>query len=310
MSVVWNKAKRLHTKCSICIEGLSGTGKTGLALTLAYFLSGKQWDKIFAEDTEARSMDLFEGLDMPGVGKCGEFNKLDVAPGEYMPSTFVALREDAVANGAAVNIIDSASHSWIGEGGVLDTVTRLTEENAKVNNFNAWGKPEVRNEKNLLCMPDFWRHPAVHCITTVRLKEKFVQEGSTVRSVGEQQLMQDNSKYEPDLVLRMVSPGGDGAYPKATVEKSRYAFLKKDATYEFTPELCEQLVAYLDEGADPEELEKLQQENMVKVINEILKADKMKQAKFKMYKTSNGLGDIKLADMTLVQLNALYSYLQ
>ena len=57
-------ATRQQAKASILIEGLSGRGKSGLALMLAYALAGKDWTKVYAIDTENRSLDLFEGLTM------------------------------------------------------------------------------------------------------------------------------------------------------------------------------------------------------------------------------------------------------
>ena len=67
--------ERIACKASIMIEGLTGTGKSGLALMLAYALAGgfkpenqtpeKQkeiWKTVFAIDTENKSLNLFVGL--------------------------------------------------------------------------------------------------------------------------------------------------------------------------------------------------------------------------------------------------------
>ena len=60
----------------------------------------------------------------------------------------------------------------------------------------------------------------------------------------------------------MVRAGNpDGTIPIAKVLKTRYAVFKKDQEYEFTPELCEQLREYLEEGVDIEELLKLSVRN-------------------------------------------------
>ena len=48
-------AEREQCKASIMIEGLTGQGKSGLALAFGYILSGKQWDKVYFIDTENRS---------------------------------------------------------------------------------------------------------------------------------------------------------------------------------------------------------------------------------------------------------------
>ena len=54
-------ATRLQCKASIMIEGLSGKGKTGLALLIARGLAS-DWSKIVHTDTENKSARLFVGL--------------------------------------------------------------------------------------------------------------------------------------------------------------------------------------------------------------------------------------------------------
>ena len=57
----FEEAKRVACKASILIEGLSGRGKSGLALLLAKGLT-KDWTKVFAIDTENKSLNLFTDL--------------------------------------------------------------------------------------------------------------------------------------------------------------------------------------------------------------------------------------------------------
>ena len=68
----WHNAQRMQSKASIVIEGLSGTGKSGLALLIARALADS-WDKVFAVDTENRSLDLFEGLTLSDGTACEPF---------------------------------------------------------------------------------------------------------------------------------------------------------------------------------------------------------------------------------------------
>ena len=53
----FRKAARQKLKASIMIEGLQGSGKSGLALLLAKALTD-DWDKIYAIDTENQSLDF------------------------------------------------------------------------------------------------------------------------------------------------------------------------------------------------------------------------------------------------------------
>ena len=136
-------ATRCESKASIVIEGLQGSGKSGLALDIAHALTG-DWSKIGAVDSENRSLDLFEGLNMSSGVSCTPFKKADLTD-EYgfIPSMYLELREDFINMGCEAIIFDSISHAWIGTDGILDRVNRLEAENTKINKFNAWGRPEV-----------------------------------------------------------------------------------------------------------------------------------------------------------------------
>ena len=106
-------ATRQQAKASILIEGLSGRGKSGLALMLAYALAGKDWTKVYAIDTENRSLDLFEGLTMSDGTKCTPFKKVDLLPSHgYAPSNYQMCKENAINAGGAVMINDSITHMW------------------------------------------------------------------------------------------------------------------------------------------------------------------------------------------------------
>lgn len=305
--VSWRNAQRMQSKASIVIEGLSGMGKSGTALLIASALAN--WDKIYAVDSENKSLDLFEGLTLSNGKLVEPFKKIDLT-GDYLPSTYLELRNLAIEDGAEVVIADSISHAWVGQGGVLDVVNKLEAENTKINKFNAWGQPVVTDEKNKL--PALFRDPRVHCISTVRLKEKFEMiQGEGVHSVGEQQIMQADMKYEPDLLLRMVKPGTpDGEPPVVRVGKTRYAFLRLGQEYALTDELLKQLGEYLNEGADPAALKERQRQDYITTITDLLKADTAKQVSYKMFRKGRKIPeDMKLQDMELDMLQTIYKFI-
>ena len=306
----YHNAQRMQSKASIVIEGMPGSGKSGLALLLAKTLAGSR-DKVAAIDTENRSLDLFEGLNLSDGELCEPFQKVDLqAEYGYTPSNYIALREEAIKNGALALVNDSISHAWVGAGSVLEQVSILEANNAKLNKFNAWGQPDVMHEKSLLT--EMFRCPDIHVISTVRVKEKFVMKtGEGIESQGEQQIYQADAKYEPDLLLRMVAPGTpDGVTPQAKVIKTRYAILRKNEVYAFTPELLKQIKEYLAEGADPAILIERQRKDLAVSLNDILKNDASKQTAFRMLKKKMNVDTaIKLADMTLDQLQYLFTQL-
>lgn len=303
----FRKAARQKLKASIMIEGLQGSGKSGLALLIAKALTD-DWDKIYAIDTENKSLDLFEGIKMNTGDSFGDFNKVDLTIEDgYAPSNYLALRDEAVNAGAEVVIMDSISHMWNRKGGMLDMVAEA--QAAGLDNYRSWGTDKNRKEKELLS--DIIRCAGAHMITTVRSKEKFGMEfdetkgRNVVVSLGEQQVQQEGLKYEPDLVLRMVSPGNmDGTNPVVTVLKSRYAILRTGEDYEITKELLIQLRQYLEEGIDPEEIFKAQREAVAQQIKDYCNTPTRKSV-WKSLKESSGF-DGKLEDMPLELMKELY----
>ena len=302
----FRKATRQKLKASIMIEGLQGSGKSGLALLLAKALTDS-WDKIYAIDTENRSLDLFEGIKMNTGESFGDFNKVDLTMTDgYAPSNYLALRDEAVKDGAEVIIMDSISHMWNRKGGLLDMVAEA--QSAGLDNYRSWGTDKNRKEKELL--NDIVRCADAHTITTVRIKEKFGLEydetkgKNKVVSLGEQQIQQDGLKYEPDLVLRMVSPGNmDGTNPVVTVLKSRYAILRTGEDYEITAELLKQLREYLDEGVSPDVIIEEQRQELIKQVKEYCNTTTRKSV-WKSLKESSGFTG-KLEDMPMEILKPL-----
>lgn len=310
VSSKFRKVERQKVKASIMIEGIQGTGKSGLALAFAKVLAN-DWSKVYAIDTENQSLDLFDGVKLNTGEAVKDFNKVDLTVDDgYAPSNYMTLREQAIADGAEVVIMDSISHMWNRKGGLLDKVSEAQANG--LDSYRSWGTDENRKEKELIF--DLVRSPKAHIITTVRDKEKFGMEFDETRgknkvvSLGEQQVQQEGLKYEPDLVLRMVSAGApDGTAPVAEVLKSRYTILRVGEEYEFTAELLEQIRQYLAEGIDPEVLLKAQTEEIIKAIKDYCTTPARKSV-WKSLKESAGF-DGKLEDMPLNVMKQLYHQL-
>jgi hypothetical protein len=306
----FRKVERQKVKASIMIEGLQGSGKSGLALAIARVLAS-DWNKIYAIDTENQSLDLFDGIKLNTGIKVSNFNKVDLTPEDgFAPSNYMTLREEAIADGAEVVIMDSISHMWNRKGGLLDKVTEA--QAAGLDQYRSWGTDENRKEKELIF--DLVRSHKAHIISTVRSKEKFGLEydetkgKNKVVSLDEQQIQQEGLKYEPDLVLRMVSAGHtDGTAPIAEVLKSRYAILRVGEEYEFTPELLNNLKQYLEEGVDPELLLAQQKDDLIKAIKDYCTTPARKSV-WKSLKESSGF-EGKLEDMPLEVMKPLYKQL-
>ena len=300
-------ATRQQAKASILIEGLSGRGKSGLALLLGHALAGKDWTKVFAVDTENRSLDLFEGINMSSGAKCEPFKKVDLLPAHgFAPSNYLMCKENAIAAGGEVIINDSITHMWQQEGGVLDIVSNIQLKDSKrYNNYTAWGAPEVKAEKQAIY--NVVRDARIHVISTVRVKEKFeINSDHTLTSLGEQEQQMPDLKYEPDLVLHMMKAGAmNGTPPTAKVIKSRYAILQEGEVYQFTDAIIDSLIDYLHKGTDPKELLEKQRQDYIATISSILKEDVSKKTMFPILKEQQGHKDTKLADLPLDVLQTL-----
>lgn len=311
----YRDAVRQQCKASILIEGLTGRGKSGLALLLAKALAGGDYSKVYAIDTENKSLDLFEGLQMSDGAKCTPFKVVNLLPVHgYSPSNYLTCKDNAVRAGGLVCVNDSITHMWQQDGGLLDLVDRVKKSNKTLNQWTAWGEESVKKEKQAIFSTI--RDPRIHVISTVRVKEKFEmvteQNGkSALKSLGEQEQQMPDLKYEPDLVLSMESAGKqDGTPPIARVVKSRYAILPQDEIVQFTPAIIDTLVRYLSEGADPAELREKQRVEYIGIITSILDADVSKKTMFPMLKQQYGHKDTKLTDLPLDIIQMLFGALQ
>jgi hypothetical protein len=307
------------------IEGLTGSGKSGLALMLAFGLAGgfkpnltdaerkEIWKTIFAVDTENKSLNLFVNL----MGCWGtpyeKFMSFQLTSDiGYRPSNYLILRDEAVKHNASVYIADSITHMWNAKDGVLDMVNEYKQAHPKdTDNYRVWGQPEIAAEK--LKIIDTMRHPQVHNIVTVRVKEKFEikydadKQKNTVSSLGEQQLQQGELKYEPDLVLHTLRAGNpDGTLPRVVVIKTRYAIFKKDEEYDITPALCEQLREYLHEGVDASELLEQQRQDYIEAAKAFLDKNAAARPIWQVLKQDAGHATTKLEELPLEVIKSLY----
>lgn len=154
------------------------------------------------------------------------------------------------------------------------------------------------------------RSSECHVITTCRVKEKFDLVDGKMVSLGEQQLAMPDLKYEPDLVLSMISPGNhSGKVPIARVIKSRYAIFDEGEEYAFTSDLIEQLRTYLAEGVDPATLVEQQRLAYVTEIKKTLDENPSARTIWPMLKEQAGHKDTPVDDMDIKTLRQLFGQL-
>ena len=238
----FTKATREKSKLRLALAGPSGAGKTLSALFIAYGITN-DWDKIALIDTEHGRAKFYA-------------NRSDFETGSFLYQQMVApyspeKYKKMVAEGAeavgpdGVVIIDSFSHAWDNEGGVLDIKSKIEHDNAGKNSFSAWDEASKiqNNLVNSILSAD------CHTIVTLRTKMAYAMEvnekGKTVPvKLGLAPVQRENTEYEFDIALNIA--------------RNHVACASKDTTFldswsdVITPELGKMLKEWLDNGADPD----------------------------------------------------------
>lgn len=185
------EAKREAVPALIALWGFSDSGKTYSALRLARGLVGVK-GKVVGIDTENRRMKYY-------AGKFGGFGHIDLQP-PFTPHRYTAAVEAAIKEGADCIIIDSASHVWQGEGGVLEQADASSK-----NGLLKWQAPKtayVRMVNRMLRSP-------VHMIFCLRAKEHYVQKGqgkqAEIVHMGQIPIFGKGFIYEQTVAIRMES---------------------------------------------------------------------------------------------------------
>lgn len=188
-TVGFRKAEKQKAFLKIALTGPSGAGKTFSALSMAQGIG----PKIALIDTENRSASLYADR--------FAFDTLDIAP-PYTVQKYIDAIRLALDGGYDVLIIDSISHVWAAEGGLLSKKEELDARGASdrknKNHFANWGLITKDHEtfKAWLLKAD------IHMICTMRSKQEYAQmaDGS-VKKLGMAPIQRDGMEYEFTTVL-------------------------------------------------------------------------------------------------------------
>lgn len=182
-------ASRKKVKIKMNIASPSGFGKTYSALLLAYGITG-DWEKIAVIDTENDSASLYSNL--------GPFKTLRLdAP--FSPDRYIQAIDTCEKAGMELIIIDSITHVWKGQGGILEY------QNALGGRYQDWAKATPLYQK--------WLNRIVqshcHIITTNRKKQAYnlITEGNRtkVEKAGMEDEIKDGFDYELTLAFEIIN---------------------------------------------------------------------------------------------------------
>lgn len=231
MTVSFVKATKKQAKLRLALEGPAGFGKTFTALTLA----GQLGDRTAFVDTEAGSASKYAHL--------FSFDVIELDP-PFHPDRAVEAIEAAVGGGYDTVIVDSLSHFWQGEGGLLNIVDDVARTKYRGDSHRAWkegGEIEQRLINAILRSP-------IHVIGAMRTKRDYVRstdgDGKTkIRAAGTKTIQREEFDFEFDLVGRFEVPA------VLTVMKSRCDTLPPETVLDKPGvEFAAKLSAWLDSG--------------------------------------------------------------
>ena len=228
---MFRKAERRKAKLRLAITGPAGSGKTYGALMIAQGLGGR----IAMIDTENGSGDLYANV-------CDYDVETLTAP--YTVQKYLAAIHEAENSGYDVLIIDSLSHAWNGEGGLLDMHNTITKNMKSGNSYVAWS--QITPWQNRLI--ETMLGSSCHIIATMRSKTDYAQlqndRGRTeIRKVGLAPVQRDGMDYEFTIVFDLSMEH------TVTVSKDRTSMFDRQV-FTITPDTGRLLLDWLNTGAE------------------------------------------------------------
>jgi hypothetical protein len=235
MAIQLLKAERRKAKLRLALTGPSGSGKTYSALRLASGLG----EKIALIDTESGRASLY----------ANDFN-FDVAElkAPYTPAKYVEYIKYIESQGYDVLIIDSLTHAWAAEGGVLDMVNNKAMSSRSGNSFTAW--KDVTPEQNKLI--EAILQSKMNVIITMRSKVEYIIEvnekgRSAPRKIGMAPIQREGLEYEFTIVFDLSVSKNIASVSKDNTK----LFNGKD--FQITEETGKEIKEWLNTGADNSE---------------------------------------------------------
>jgi hypothetical protein len=249
MALQLTKAQRKKAYLKLGMSAPSGGGKTLSAILLAYGLLKEAhpewdeveiWEHIALIDTENGSGQLYVGSEFYNI-KIGTYNVVNLeAP--FEAEKYIQAVELCKEAGMEVCIIDSTTHLWSGQGGLLEQQSNAAKRGG--NSYTAWRDITPMHNRFV----DTMLQTPMHIIATMRAKQEYVQEKDTngktiIRKVGMEPEQRKGMEYEFTMFFE--------------ISNEHEAFGAKDRTSQFdqkyfkiTPDTGKQMMKWLEGGTD------------------------------------------------------------
>jgi hypothetical protein len=264
MSFIIRKAERRQAKLRLALTGVSGSGKTSGALRMAKGMGGKT----IMIDTEHKSADLFADIT--------DFDVITM-DSPFTPEKYINAIKQCEQAGYEIIIIDSLSHAWSGEGGVLDMHEAATQASASKNSYTAW--KDITPWQNKL-VNAIIQSPA-HIIVTMRVKTHYdivdINGKKKPVKIGLAPIQKEGLEYEFTVVLSM--------------DKDSYLYTSsKDRTNIFegkheklSQDTGRRVMEWLNDGRSQDDVEREEIMQLISKLNESETIDALRST-FKMAK--------------------------
>lgn len=269
------RAVRQKMKVPIMLMGASGSGKTVGALLIAKGIvwemfpdlsEDEKWEKIAVIDTEHERSTLYAGMTIQEQ-EIGSFMVYNLnAP--FTPQRYKEAFLECKQAGCEVIIIDSITHAWNGDGGVLDKVNKLGGK------FSDWNKVKP-DENTLLSM---FLDTDVHVIACVRSKQGYelttLDTGKLqIEKVGLKAEQKDSLEYEFAITFQL--------YQNHTAEPMKDNSNSFDGRFIITEQTGKQIYEWAEEGIDIKAIERKKKMEAIETIQKLANQSEQHQAELK-----------------------------
>ena len=229
MAIEIRKAERVKSKLRLGLAGPSGSGKTMSALKVAKGIGGP----VCLIDTERGSGDLYANL--------YDYSVITLEP-PFKPDLLIDAIHAAEKAGFNVIIIDSLSHFWSDEGGILDQADKM--QNSGKNRFTLWADltPQHRRLVNAML------NSPKHIIGTMRSKQEYAMETddkgkASVKKLGLAAVQREGMEYEFTVFFDI----SQDHYAKATKDRTN---MFGNEVFIMDEQIGARIAKWLGEGRD------------------------------------------------------------
>lgn len=232
MSIVLRKAERVKAPLKISLSGTSGSGKSYSALLMARGMAS-DWSKVVVVDTENGSADLY--------GHLGDYNVISLkAP--FTPDKYIEAIRAAEDAKMEVIILDSITHVWNGQGGLLEY------QSAIGGRYQDWAKTTPLYQKWLAAI----LQSPCDVICTIRKKTHYEvsQDNGKIKieKKGMDDQIRDGFEYEVTVALSLQQNN----MTDLSLVKDRTGLFKKGGQdFVITEETGKALKAWKEGGSTP-----------------------------------------------------------